>query len=109
MEIDILQVKKNKKWFFVIKEYMKICENLQEQLEKEKSLRIETVTELTNIKESYKRLEQELKHKVNKSENEDLPFQRKLSKINSRFHLSLKIPLKNCLALLYGLCDELIT
>ena len=36
---------------------MLIFKNLQEQLEQEKRLRIETMAELTNVKESYKRLE----------------------------------------------------
>jgi hypothetical protein len=60
---------------------MLIFKNLQEQLEQEKRLRIETMAELTNVKESYKRLEIELKHKVNnKSVDEEMQSRRQLSK-----------------------------
>ena len=60
---------------------MLIFKNLQEQLEQEKRLRIETMAELTNVKESYKRLEKELKHKItNKSVEEVMPSRRQLSK-----------------------------
>ena len=60
---------------------MLIFKNLQEQLEQEKRLRIETMAELTNVKESYKRLEIELKHKVNnKSVDEEMHSRRQLSK-----------------------------
>ena len=60
---------------------MLIFKNLQEQLEQEKRLRIEPMAELTNVKESYKRLEIELKHKVNnKSVDEEMQSRRQLSK-----------------------------
>lgn len=64
--------------------------NLQEQLKRIRYLREETMNELSKVKESYKCLEKESKHDVDKSEDERmLP--------NRQFSENVSSQLKDCL------------